>query len=74
MITKAICQKEVLKALTKRNMVEMSSGSGQDFCDAIGEAVFEILKQVNTVYMLHKHECTAPGSASLVPDTPIVGG
>ncbi len=59
--------------MAKRNLVEMSSGQGQDFCDAVGEAIYNIFAEdFAPDYMLHTHECTAPGSASLTPSAPIV--
>ena len=72
MLTKAQCQKIVLAALASKNLVEMSSGQGQDFCDALGEALYNVLTQVNIDYMLHTHVCAAPASASGTPSTPIV--
>lgn len=73
MLTKAECQQIVLAAFASKNLVEMSSGKGQDFCDAFGEALYNALAKVNIAYMTHTHECTAPGSPSLTPSTPIVG-
>ena len=67
-ITKDECAQAVFKAFTKRNMLELSSGSGQDFCDAMGEALFEIVSRINGIYMTHTHTCSAPASPSATPN------
>lgn len=73
MITKAGCGEKVFSAMTKRNLVELSSGQGQDFCDAIGEAIYNIFAEdFGPDWMTHTHECTAPGSPTVVPIAPIV--
>jgi hypothetical protein len=78
MINKELCSQKVFNAFHKRNMLELSSGSGQDFCDAMGEAIYEALKEVQTELnlptgyaVMHQHTCSAPGSptAATVPPT-----
>lgn len=73
MVTKDICSAAVMEELLKVNLVEMSSGNGQKFCDAIGAAMYKVLTELNVGYMTHTHECTAPGTPSLTPTVPLVG-
>lgn len=70
MLTKEICQKIVLSSLAKENLVEMSSGEGQKFCNALGEAMFNIVSKMDTVFQVHTHVCAAPTTPSAAPVPP----
>ncbi|GEM_PF-3349826 len=67
MITKETCKNEFMQALMKRSMLELTSGGGQDFCDAMAEAIYNIVSKMDIVFTAHTHECSAPGAPSATP-------
>ena len=59
-----------MQAFMKRSMLELTSGGGQDFCDAMAEAIYNIVSKMDVVFIAHTHECSVPGSPSLTPVPP----
>lgn len=76
-LTKTQCGSIVRKHLAGKNLLEVTSGKGDDFADAIGEALFDVATalygDVKTFANTHIHAYVPPTATATGPAiTPMV--
>jgi len=75
-VTEKQCQASVKKWLASKSLYEATSGKGDDFCDAIGSAMFEMIQatynDVKLYNNTHIHTYSPPAAVTGTVSVPMV--
>ena len=75
-LTKDMCGVIARKHLAEKNLMEFSSGKGDDFCDALAGMLFDVgqhvYNDIKLVHNLHIHAYTPPATVTGVVTVPMV--